>query len=144
MKPRRLARSLALEVLYEAEMAHRHPLSVLERRLTEAQYPPDVADFARGLITGVAEHRESLDDTLAAHAPGWPLSQISPVDASLLRLAILELGHGDVPRKVAINEAVELAKRYGGESSPRFVNGVLGAVVRDRVTAGAQEQRKSP
>lgn len=125
-----------MEVLYEAEVARRDPLIVLERRLQELEYSPNVVEFARRLVEGVAEHRSVLDGAIEDHAPGWPLAQVAPVDASILRLAIFELLYGDSPQKVAINEAVELAKRYGTDSSPRFVNGVLGAIVRGYQAAG--------
>lgn len=136
MKPRRIARSLALEVLYESALAHREPLTIFERRLQESEYSVDVADFARSLLQGVVEHRSVLDAAIEEHAPGWPLSQVAPIDASILRLAVYEILYGDSPQKVAINEAVELAKRYGTDSSPRFVNGVLGAIVRGYQAAG--------
>lgn len=109
---------------------------VLERRLQELEYSPEVQEFARHLLQGVAENRPVLDKAIEDHAPGWPLAQVAPIDASILRLATFELLYGGSPQKVAINEAVELAKRYGTDSSPRFVNGVLGAIVRGSQAAG--------
>ncbi|NLT42726.1 MAG: transcription antitermination factor NusB [Anaerolineae bacterium] len=132
MKPRRIARNLALEVLYESEVAHREPLAVFVRRQEDVVYAPDVLDFARQLITGAIENKKALDDAIIESAPGWPLEQVAPIDSSILRLAAFEVLFGDSPTKVAINEAVELAKRYGSDSSPRFVNGVLGAIARRR------------
>lgn len=132
MKLRRIARNLALEVLYEAEVAHREPMAVFARRQEDVQYAPEVLDFARQLISGAVEHKQSLDSAIVENAPGWPLDQVAPVDSSILRLAAYEVLFGDSPTKVAINEAVVLAKRYGSDSSPRFVNGVLGAIARRR------------
>ena len=130
MKPRRLARELALEVLYEAEVSGHHPVEALERRLQEGEQSADVADFARRLVQGVVAHHTALDETVGRCAPGWPLSQVAPIDVSILRLGAYDLLFKESPEKVAINEAVVLAKRYGSDSSPRFVNGVLGAIAR--------------
>lgn len=138
MKPRRIARALAVEALYEAQVARHDPLVTLERRLEEKEYPPRIADFARQLVRGVIERQQSIDELIEGFAPGWPLSQLPPVDSSVLRVGIYELLHGESPQKVAINEAVELAKRYGSDSSPRFVNGVLGGIVRGGTTARAR------
>ncbi len=80
------------------------------------------------LVSGVAETRDTLDNLIAQHAPEWPPEQIAVVDRNILRIAIYELIFHKLPVKVVINEAVEVAKIYGGESSPRFINGVLGSV----------------
>ena len=90
----------------------------------------ETEEFAQSLIQGVGEHQEVLDQQIQVHAPAWPLSQLAIVDRNLLRLAIYECTIGtNSPPKVAINESVELAKMFGGESSARFVNGVLGSVL---------------
>jgi|YNPNPStandDraft_1061719.scaffolds.fasta_scaffold105328_2 N utilization substance protein B len=138
MKPRRRARALALEVLYEGQVAGHQPLAVLNRRLQEEVYPPEVAEFARQLVSGVVKHQEEIDGLIQQFAPEYPLEQVSPVDISALRIGIYELLHGDSSPKVAINEAVELAKRYGSEGSSRFVNGVLGAIVRQSPFAASE------
>ena len=130
MQPRRVSRALALEVLYEANVSRHDPLAILQRRLGEAPHLSDAADFSLRLISGVIEHRERLDKIISHCAPGWPLSQVAPIDVNILRLGAYELLYSESPEKVAINEAVELAKRYGSDSSSRFVNGVLGAVTR--------------
>ena len=140
MQPRRIARGFALEVLYEAEVARHDPLEVLQRRVAEGGDLPEALDFARDLVTGVVEHRANLDHVIGRHAPGWPLDQVAPVDISILRLGAYELLCERSPEKVAINEAVELAKRYGGDSSPRFVNGALGAIARARQKPHHQEE----
>ena len=140
MKPRRAARALAVEVLYEAEVARHDPFAIMDRRLEEGEYAADVVTFACLLLSGVLQHRERLDQLISDCAPGWPLSQVAPIDAAVLRLGAYELLHGDSPTKVAINEAVELAKRFGSDSTPRFVNGVLGAIARGRVEPPASDR----
>jgi N utilization substance protein B len=129
MKVRRRARILALQALYEIDTTH-HPVGiVLDHRLAEEPLPEDGEAFARELITGVLEHQVALDDMIQRHAPEWPVDQMAVVDRNVLRIAIYEFSIGRVtPTKVAINEAVELAKLFGSDSAPRFVNGVLGAL----------------
>ncbi len=88
--------------------------------------------FTRELAEGVEAHRDELDATIARHAKGWTLDRIAPLDRNVMRVALYEIEHSDVPTEVAIDEAVELAKRYCGADAPGFVNGVLGAAVRER------------
>ncbi|MCC6175983.1 MAG: transcription antitermination factor NusB [Chloroflexi bacterium] len=128
---RRHARILAFQVLYEVDLARHAPSEVLERLLADEAIEPDAAQYAHGLIGGVLRHRQELDRDIQAHAPARPLPQMAAVDRTILRLGLYEcrFEHGIVPVKVAINEAIELAKLFGGDSSPRFVNGVLGAIV---------------
>ena len=92
-------------------------------------------EFARALVTGVQEHRAELDDMIQRHAPEWPVDQMAVIDRNVLRIAIYEfhIAHF-TPLKVAINEAVELAKTFGSDSAPRFVNGVLGALAEPEVS----------
>jgi len=126
---RRKARIIALKALYEMDTVAHQPGDILARLLEEAAAPPDVEAFARELVAGVLEHREEIDEVIRQKAPAWPLEQVAVVDRNILRLAIFEiLLDNMVPVRAAINEAVELAKAFGGESSPKFVNGVLGAV----------------
>lgn len=130
---RRKARRVALQTLYEIDSVAHPPEPTLERLLAERPLPETAAAFARELVQGVLEHQAQLDATIASLAPAWPLSQMPKVDKNILRLAIFEvLFHNKVPTKVAINEAVELAKTFGSDSSPKFVNGVLGALVDQR------------
>jgi N utilization substance protein B len=90
--------------------------------------------FTRQLVEGVDEHREELDELIRRHSQGWTLERISPLDRNIMRVALYEVRHReDVPTEVAIDEAVELAKRYSGADAPGFVNGVLGAAVRETV-----------
>ncbi len=128
---RRKARALALQALYETDSVGHEAELALNRRLSGAGLTEDNISFARELVSGVIRHKEEIDRKIESFAPAWPLDQIPAVDRNILRLAIFELLFCEeeaVPVKVAINEAVELAKKFGSESSPRFVNGVLGSV----------------
>lgn len=138
MKVRRKARALALQILFEVDSVGHSVEVALPRRLDAAleedqqaerePLPLDGQEFVRALVRGVLSEQDPLDQLIAKYAPEYPVDQLAIVDRNVLRLALYELKHmGDVPVKVAINEAVELAKLYGGDSAPRFVNGVLGA-----------------
>lgn len=127
VKARRLARAVALQSLYEVDVAGHEPGEVTEYHLGQSDLPPDGAEFTRALVRGVLAEREEIDKFVTLIAPEWPLEQMAPVDRNILRLAIFELRYfRETPLKVAINEAVELAKRFGSDSSRRFVNGALG------------------
>ncbi len=129
MKTRRRARRVALETLYEYDVANHPPGEVLQRRLEENPMESSGAEFASRLIMGVVEYQEDMDILIAKYAPEWPLDQMAVIDRNILRMAIFEfLIDGETPVKVAINEAVELAKTYGSDSAPRFINGVLGTL----------------
>lgn len=129
MKPRTRARSLALQVLYEVDIANHPPADVFKSRLEEAPLTNDLSEFARQIIFGVLPLTNNLDLLIARFAPDWPLDQIAAIDRNILRIALWEFAVlRETPIKVAINEAVELAKLYGSDSAPRFVNGVLGAL----------------
>jgi N utilization substance protein B len=129
MKPRTRARSLALQVLYEVDMANHSPADVFKARLEEMPLSDELAEFSRKIIFGVLPLTHNLDLLIAKFAPEWPLDQVAAIDRNILRIALWELAVSrDTPLKVAINEAVELAKSYGSDSAPRFVNGVLGAL----------------
>lgn len=121
------ARVLALQVLYEADTAHHSADEVLTRHLTEVARPASVRKYATELVNGVMREVASLDQTISALAPEFPAEQLSAIDRNILRIALYEMRCGDVPLKVAINEAVNIAKEFGSETSSRFVNGVLGA-----------------
>lgn len=138
MKARRKARALALQVLFEVDSVEHSVEVALPLRLEAAReedegaerepLPPEGEDFVRTLVRGVLENRADLDHLISKFAPEYPVDQLAIVDRNILRLAFYELKNmGDVPVKVAINEAVELAKLYGSDSAPRFINGVLGA-----------------
>ena len=126
---RRRGRVLALQALYEIDCAKHEPSHTLARMVEESTVPDEGKQFASELVSGVSERRAEIDRVITATAPLWPLDQIAVVDRNILRLAIYEiLFDNKAPLRAAINEAVELAKLFGGESSPRFVNGVLGTV----------------
>lgn len=129
MKPRTRARSLALQVLYEVDIANHPPADIYKLRLEDMPLPNELSDFARQIIFGVLPLTTTLDQIIAKYAPEWPLDQIAAIDRNILRMALWEFAVShDTPVKVAINEAVELAKQYGSDSAPRFINGVLGAL----------------
>jgi N utilization substance protein B len=129
MKPRTRARALALQVLYEVDMANHPPAEVFKARLEETPLSPELSEFARQIIFGVLPLTTVLDTSIAQYAPEWPFDQIAAIDRNILRMACWEFAvFHDTPLKVAINEAVELAKLYGSDSAPRFVNGVLGSL----------------
>ncbi len=140
MKNRRRARSVALKVLYELDSTVHEPGTVLTHRLTDEKLADDAAAFVRQLVTGVWQHREELDRMIHQYAPEWPIDQMAVIDRNVLRIAIYEFDIARItPLKVAINEAVEMAKAYGAESAPRFINGVLGSFTHpvDSAHAGA-------
>lgn len=129
MTTRRQARCLTLEVLYEADIASHSPHEVMERRLLEQDLDSRGVTFAHKLMDGVLKFQKAMDNLISRYAPEWPLDQMAVVDRNILRIAIFEfLIDDETPVKVAINEAVELAKVYGSDSAPRFVNGVLGSL----------------
>jgi N utilization substance protein B len=129
---------LALQALFEIDIVQ-HPAGVvLDERLAtvaEDEYNnfAEGARFLRWLVSGVIRHRPVLDAMIQKYAPDWPVDQLAFVDRNILRLAIFEMGgqESDTPPKVVINEAVELAKTFGSDSSPRFVNGVLGSALNE-------------
>lgn len=127
---RRKARALALQALYEYDCVKHEPLEVLHRLAREFQIPEDLLAFAEKLVRGVVENKEKLDAVIREFAPLRPVEDLPPIDRNILRIAIFEIMEGEVPLKVAIDEAVGLAKTFGSESSYRFVNGVLGSYVR--------------
>ena len=139
-RQRHQARILALETLYEMDVASHEPGAVLERRTGGLTGQDPSLDYARSLLDGVLHHRKELDAIIQARASAWPVAQMAAVDRNILRIALFEALHraDSVPVSVAINEAVELAKQYGSDSSPRFINGVLGRAVGDRP---AEDQR---
>ena len=121
---------MALQALFEVDIAQHDPDTVLQQRLAYKSLPEVGRDFARTLVQGTLEHQAELDALIQDNASEWPLDQVAVIDRNILRMAIFEFAiEGSTPVKVAINEAVELAKLFGSESSGRFVNGVLGTIV---------------
>lgn len=129
-KNRRLARNIALQALYELDCTTHRVGDVMGARLEDNPATEDeIRVFAYRLVNGVLENKGRLDQVIQQFAPEWPLEQMAIIDRNVLRIAIFEFAiWGDTPIKVAINEAIELAKEYGSESASRFVNGVLGAL----------------
>ncbi|MCA9925580.1 MAG: transcription antitermination factor NusB [Anaerolineales bacterium] len=133
MKTRRRARRVTLETLYEYDIAKHPPGEILQHRLQDQPMESVGIEFASYLIQGVIDHHVDMDKLITRYAPEWPLEQMAVIDRNILRIAIFEfLVDGETPVKVAINEAVELAKTYGSDSAPRFINGVLGTLA-DRI-----------
>jgi N utilization substance protein B len=129
MKSRTKARSIALQVLYEVDLTGHSAAQVMEQRLTDEPLDKNLAEFTRQIVFGVIPLVEKLDLLIAHHAPEWPMDQVAVIDRNILRIALWEFAVADcTPVKVAINEAIELAKIYGSDSTPRFVNGVLGSL----------------
>jgi N utilization substance protein B len=128
VKVRRQARAIALQALFEVDSVN-HPVDmVFDYLVKNDNLVEDGATFSRRLVDGVLKYREQLDITIAQHAPDYPVDQLAIIDRNILRMALYELQYmDDVPIKVAINEAIELAKMFGSDTAPRFVNGVLGA-----------------
>ena len=123
---------LALQALYESESVGHDPCSAITRLAEESSLPEKLAQFALELVTGVIQHKQEIDANIRRYAPAWPVEQLALLDRNILRLAIFEILYDNSsPVKVAINEAVELAKAFGTDSSARFINGVLGSVVAD-------------
>ncbi len=126
---RRKARAIALQALYEVDTTQHVVEEVLGRLLAEEDLSEDNSAFVRQLVNQAVQHREEVDHNIQRFAPAWPIGQIAVIDRNILRLAISEiLFDNRVIVKVAINEAVELAKKFGGENSSKFVNGVLGSI----------------
>jgi len=129
IKARRRARMLALQTLYEVDVAGHGAEETLAVHLEGVNLSEESATFARELVLGVTKNKREIDRYIRKFAPAWPVAQIPAVDRNILRLAIFEiLLDNRVPVKVGINEAVELAKTFGSDSSPKFINGVLGSV----------------
>lgn len=148
MATRHLVRTIALQSLYEWDFyKHEHDLaSIVERNLEEFGPGIDEPDFAWKIIKGIVEHIPQIDATIVRVAPEWPIDQIAVIDRNVLRIGIYELMFADrdeVPPKVAINEAIEIAKAYGGLNSPRFVNGVLGTIYRELGEPGKENTAPS-
>lgn len=148
MSNRHLARSLVLQSLYEWDFHHlqaNEALEIIDRNLKE--YAPDFDEklFCLTLTKGVMENKPEIDQAIGKFAPDWPIERITTIDRNVLRLGIYELVYDpEIPSKVAINEAIELAKTFGGESSGRFVNGVLGAVYRNQQAQGVSKPADKP
>ena len=135
MATRHLIRTIIIQSFYEWDFYNRATdlTKIIERNLKDLGQDIDEPDFVWRIAKGIVEHLPEIDKVLEKAAPEWPLNQIAIVDRNVLRLGLYELIYADpneVPPRVAINEAIEIAKNYGGENSPKFINGVLGTVYR--------------
>ncbi len=142
IQQRQLARQLAVQALFEVDSVGHRPGDVVDARLANPM-PSEVGDdphipiaaeadeYLRWLVSGVVANRQELDRVITKYAPEWPVDQLAIIDRNVLRLALFEIGSrsADTPAKVVINEAVELAKRFGSDNSSRFINGVLGSAL---------------
>ncbi len=130
MKSRTKARGIALQTLFEYDLSG-HPIGIiLTQRFDENPLEPKLQEFVQDIVTGIFPIINKLDEIISTYAPEWPLDQVASIDRNIIRIALWEFAVGKcTPVKVAINEAVELAKIYGSDSTPRFINGVLGSLV---------------
>lgn len=147
---RHLGRIIALQTLYEQEFRSEcndktlDMAEVLERNINRYHETVDDRSFIKSLTTGVSEHAEELDELLQPLAQQWPISQIARMDRIILRIGSYELVYGkDIPPKVVINEAVELAKAFGGDNSSKFINGVLGTLLKDIEAKSTKSNQKA-
>jgi len=130
MKSRTKARGIALQALYEYDLTG-HPIGViLHHRFLENNLDDNLRAFVEEIVHGVFPIADKLDELISTYAPDWPVDQVASIDRNIIRIALWEFAIGKItPIKVAVNEAVELAKYFGSDSTPRFVNGVLGSLV---------------
>ena len=135
MSNRHLARTIALQTLYQWDFNGKPSTnlgSTIKSNLSEFAPQFDDKGFIENLVKGVVNNQKEIDQLITQYAPEWPLEQITMVDRNVLRIGIYEMRYDkDIPEKVAINEAIELAKTFGGESSGKFVNGVLGSIYKE-------------
>jgi N utilization substance protein B len=148
MANRHLSRSIVLQALFEWDLNaidKKEVIDVLDRNIEEFAQNKSDRPFMEKLLNGILSKQSELDLVISKAAPEWPIDRISPVDRNILRLGLFELlfsERSEVPAKVAINEAIELAKQFGGDNSSRFVNGVLGAVYKEIGEPGKEETSK--
>lgn len=128
---RRKARVTALQALYELNCVEHKAEETLAHLVADESLPQEAISFSEELLHGVLQHESELDELIGRFAPAFPTEQMAIIDRNILRIAIFEILFDGTPSKVAINEAVELAKAFGSDSSPGLINGVLGAIVRE-------------
>ena len=140
MSSRHLSRTIVMQALYEwdfKEKDEKDLSKIVDRNITE--FAPGIKDenFIKDLAQGIIDNLEEIDKIIEKYAPQWPIDQITTIDRNVLRLGVYELVfYESTPSRVAINEAIEVAKSFGGESSGKFINGVLGAIYKDRMEKG--------
>ncbi len=141
---RHYARVIALQSLYEADFRSDEKISDLfARHLKNIEESPENTDFGKDLAKKTHDNQATLDKDIEKHAPEWPIEQVAIIDRNILRMAICELNEFDTPPKVIINEAIELAKSFGSETSSKFINGVLGSVYRESDKYQEEEEKKN-
>lgn len=129
MRSRTQSREYALQMLYQLDLRHAALEQILEDFWSQQDAPDDVKAFANELVAGTAQHLPQIDPLIAGHADNWDIKRMAVIDRNVLRLGVYELLHAeDVPPKVCLNEAIELAKRFGDAESGRFINGILDAI----------------
>ena len=147
MPNRHLARSIAMQSLFEWDFNGQPTAAlpaIIEHNLQEFGPGLEENGFTKDLINGVIDHRAEIDELITRYAPSWPISQITITDRNILRLGVYELKFSqEVPPKVAINEAIEIAKSFGGAASGKFVNGVLGSMYNDMVKAKTEKTKNT-
>ena len=140
MGKRRMGREFAVQVLYGIDVSGEEPVGAIARHRSSFDVDSDAAGFAQSLIHGVVEHREALDSLIAGASENWRLDRMSAVDRNILRVALYEMIYtSEVPPIVAINEAIEIAKTYGTEASPPFINGILDQAAATIITGGTKD-----
>ena len=145
MPRRRLAREAAFQVLYKDDLNPPSVTTVDVAYLRERLDADDLVEFATQLVAGVRNHRDAIDASIQRVAVNWSLDRMPPTDRNLLRMGVYELLHTDMPPKAAVNETIELAKRFGGAQSGQFINGILDRLMHDDETTDSnQEQAETP
>lgn len=147
MSNRHLARSIAMQSLFEWDFRGKPTAilpAIIDHNLTEFGPGLEEQDFSKKIIDGVLDNLEGVDEIISTYAPSWPINQITIVDRNILRIGVYELKFSkDIPPKVAINEAIELAKSFGGPASGKFVNGVLGSIYNAMQKNGEKQNMES-
>ncbi len=146
MATRHLSRTIVLQSLYEWDFYKKKTnlVKIVDRNLNEFGPGIDEPEFVWKIVKGIVEHIVDIDNIIKKYAPEWPLEQVAIIDRNILRIGLYELLYADkneVPSKVAINESIELAKSYGGQSSSRFINGVLGTAYKELIAPQEEGQK---
>lgn len=129
---RRLARELAFQIMFQIDMGKCEVEQSIKDRFAESTLGENELKFTRSLVEGTCSYLSEINSLISRYSHDWKIERISGIDRNLLRMAIYEMLHSeDVPAKIAINEAIELAKVFGSDESPKFINGILGAIIKD-------------
>ncbi len=141
MRKRSVSRECALKILYQVEIIHREPDKAIAAFWEqEPEHSEEVRDFARVIVAGIYDHLEAIDSKISEYATNWQIKRMAVIDRNILRMGMYELKFASgIPPKVAINEAVELAKKYGDLESSKFVNGILDKIHKQEISSGPAE-----